>query len=84
MPTDDNSDNRKQNTRDDKRKREKQRVESQWDPISVSLSLSLRDTRRVSYWYTLVIAVKREAHWDPISVSLSLSEIPGGYHIGTL
>jgi hypothetical protein len=37
----------------------------------LSLSLSLRDTRRVSYWYTLVIAVKREAHWDPISVSLS-------------
>jgi len=106
MPTDDNSENRKQNTRETTNAKGKNnesshsgtpspclslsprypagiilvhsshiavKREGHWDPISVSLSLSKvhRDTRRVSYWYTLVIAVKREAHWDPISVSLS-------------
>jgi hypothetical protein len=87
MPTDDNSDNRKQNTRETTNAKGKNNESSHSGTPSPCLSLSQRYPAGIILVHSSHIAVKREGHWDPISVSLSLKGthmIPGGYHIGTL
>jgi hypothetical protein len=74
MPTDDNSDNRKQNTRETTNAKGKNNESSHSGTPSqcLSLSLSPRYPAGIILVHSSHIAVKSEAHWDPISLSLSL------------